>query len=52
MKAKLSQTAYLLVALPSGAARAIDALRAKIEEAGGTVEVAPATATDDAAAGE
>jgi large subunit ribosomal protein L10 len=43
MKAKLSQTAYLLVALPSGAARAIDALRAKIEEAGGTLEVSNET---------
>jgi large subunit ribosomal protein L10 len=50
MKAKLSQTAYLLVALPSGAARAIDALRAKIEEAGGTVEVsAPADDVAEAA---
>ncbi|MCL1800408.1 MAG: 50S ribosomal protein L10 [Promicromonosporaceae bacterium] len=39
MKAKLSQTAYVLVAVQSGAARAIDALRAKVEEAGGTLEV-------------
>jgi large subunit ribosomal protein L10 len=45
MKAKLSQTAYVLVALQSGAARAIDALRAKIEEAGGTLEVAAPEST-------
>ena len=47
MKAKLSQTAYVLVALQSGAARAIDALRAKIEAAGGTLQV---EAADTAAA--
>jgi large subunit ribosomal protein L10 len=52
MKAKLSQTAYLLVALPSGAARAIDALRAKIEEAGGTVEVSAPAAAEEAPAAE
>ena len=52
MKAKLSQTAYLLVALPSGAARAIDALRSKIEASGGTVEVAPAAEATEATEAE
>ena len=38
MKAKISQTAYLLIALPSQAVRVVEALRQKWEEEGGPNE--------------